>query len=116
VGQFRQIIGQEGDFCGFNGDIRTTQPHRHTHIRRRQRWSIIHAVTHKGDIVPLGLELLDDLHFLRWQDFSVDFTDAQFSSDPLGRHDVVSCHQDSADTQFLEPCDHGTCLGPQGIF
>ncbi len=60
VGELGQVIGQERDLRYFNGNIRATQPHRHTHIGCRERRPIVHPVTHKGDTLPLGLELLDN--------------------------------------------------------
>src|SRR5260221_8668195 len=92
VRQLRQVIGQERDLRRLNSNVSATQAHRYTHVRGRECWPIVHAIAHKCDIHPLGLQLLDDLHLLRRQHLGVHFADAQLSRDPLSRYAVVAGH------------------------
>ena len=60
-----EVVVGDDDLGGFARHVGTAGPHRHTHLCRAQRRRVIGAVAADCNIVPVALQRLHDVEFLR---------------------------------------------------
>ena len=72
----KRIASYEDDVSGINRDVRTRSDG-DADIRFCEGWSVVNAISHKGDFMTFFLEVRDDSLFLSRKDFRIHFIENQ---------------------------------------
>ncbi|HUM13915.1 MAG TPA: hypothetical protein VLT82_23405 [Myxococcaceae bacterium] len=109
-----RIVPKEEHASALPGNFGPTA-HGDSDVCLREGRSVVDAVTHHGDAVPLGAKLSHALELLLRQDLGHDVIDAEFLADACGNRRSVPGEKYRAEPQRLQASHCLSGLGPEHV-